>query len=180
MSAILGDMSVTFNFMQNKFQIGLGLLKLSLAQCGHWCLVTRKLTEFDAGYKTALSLQREMATKSLCRFFKCVKFCRNICMAPTCARFSSWCLRLRCAPGAPAGANCSLYSAGRPSHNNTADSALTRYNTGPDTHCPHCGGTLRTLYKSLPTKVVTFSRVQKRAWDPGSHGNHLIFVIVRL
>ena len=47
MSAILGDMSVTFNFMQNKFQIGLGLLKLSLAQCGYWCLVTRILTEFE-------------------------------------------------------------------------------------------------------------------------------------
>ena len=37
MSAILEDVSVTFNFMQNKFQIGLGLLQLFPAQCGCWC-----------------------------------------------------------------------------------------------------------------------------------------------
>ena len=156
MSAILEDMSVTFNFMQNKFQIGLGLLKLSLAQCGYWCLV--KL-EFDRIWRRLQKSKQQGKWQQKGCFFICVKFCVNICMSPTCALFSAWCLRLRWAPGAPAGANCSLYSAGRPGHITMLQGGQycrlqhwPAIQHGPDTHCPHCGGLLRTLIKSI-TKV---------------------------
>ena len=60
---------------------------------------------FHQIHKTTWKLSRH--------FVICVKFCKFIHIAVTCAWLSSWCLLLRWPePRAAAGANCSLYSAG--------------------------------------------------------------------